>query len=700
MRFVTVTTLVLLLAGMAWAGVSILENDGRPYTGPTPKPPYAKMLADNGFNLGFPAVDMRGSEPLTLELLKHYNVFVLPSLTRCNTKLAELTPMLDQYLKAGGGVLIFQQTLTDGLPEQQGMNAWLQQYGASMRWEEITDPEHQYKTPPPVPWQAGSFYWTENVTPSPLTKDVKALYYLPGFFRGPFTMGLTVDQRWQVLVSTEATAQSYKITDNNADLVPTRTKDAPTTGAVPLIAVRQVGKGRLAVCSFSSAAYWFDMDKPTYAGVPQERGDGQRKSDWKPLLFNVLNWLGERGSKTGKPGGYTDQVHFQVQPDWGNRTPIDWDKVEASGVPGDLVQQTLTWHSNVSPADWKEWEAGAYKPYKILVGAHTQLTGGKGTVADWKAAALQAGYSVVVFRENILQLKEEQWTAFVKECEAANDANFRAIPGQQFEDWIGNRFMRFTGDLKYPPYWKDRITDGKVRDQLSWFFDVGWPVNIPLSPQTNPTEYWNYRVYDSWPIYVYQGAQLTEDNRRPWEELVDNYEYSTPLALHLLDDPAQVAQASTQANSYILLKTLPDFKGAWAGGYFGNHNNPRTYTTSGPVIDNFHALNMYRTTLGNREIPGSYRYKVFIKTHADKPIARVELWGGDEALRVYRPNTKEFSTVVDELHDRQRGLWLKVVDADGGEARMTGIMVHDKMLWFVWCGDHCNALPAGLGTDP
>jgi hypothetical protein len=697
----TVVLLCCALAAACWAGISILEKDGRAFTGPTPPPPYAKLLADNGFSLGFPGDEMRTTAPLTPEKLRQFNVIVVPSLIGWTTdmKAKELTAMLDAHLKAGGGVLLYQNCYLEGQPLFVAMNDWLKSYGASLRWEELVDPAHAYQNPPAVPWQAPVFYWTDAITPSPITKDVKALFYVPGKFRAPYMMGMDVDTNWQVLARTMPTTQRHKVIYDKSNDYPGRTTDAPTEGAVTLLAVRKVGKGRLAVFGGSPAAYWFDLKKPVYAGVPQERGDGQRKSDWIPLLVNLLHWLGEPSAKAGKPGGYTGQVQHQVQPDWGNRTAIDWDVVEKDGVSPALVQQTLTWHSGVSPQDWADWDAGKYRPYKVLVGARTRLSGGKGTVADWKAAALAVGYSVVVFREDILKLSKEQWDGFVKECAAASDAQFRAVPGQEFEDWIGNRFMRFTGDLMYPPH-KERLTDGKVRDQLSWFFDVGWPVNFPISPKTNTTEYWNYRVYDAWPIYVYQDGKLTEDNRRPWEELVDSYEYPSPLALHLLDDPAQVATAAKGAVSYILSNGLPNLDGRWAGGYFGTHNNPRVVTTTGPVIDRFHALNMYRTTLGSREVPGSYRYKVFIKAHSEKPIARVELWGGDEALRVYRPNAKAFSVVVDEMHDRQRGLWLKVVDADGGEARSTGIMVHDKMHWFIWCGDHCNALPAGLAmTD-
>lgn len=700
MKLTLLALMLSITSAIAASEVTVLEKDGREYTGPTPPPPYAKLLRDNGFRLGFPESKMREVGKLTLEQMKQFNVVVIPTLMGWTTdmKPEELTPLLDAYLKSGGGVLVFQLSFLEGLPLYEAMNGWLKQYGASLRWEEMEDKDHEYKNPPAVPWQAPSFYWTDNIASSPITRDAKTLFYIPGGFRGPYMTGLNVDKNWQVLVSTTAATKSYKLTTAKADYGYKRLEDPPAEGAVPLLAVRKVGKGRLAVFGGSPAAYWFDLNKPVYAGVPQERGDGQKTSDWTPLLFNLLRWLGEPGQKAGKPGGYSGEVKFQVQPDWGNRTPIDWEKAEAEGVSPELVQQTLTWHSGVTPDDWKDWDAGKYRPFKILIGARTQLSGGKGSVADWKAAARTAGYSAVVFREDILKLSEEQWRKFTDACAAVSDDSFRAIPGQEFEDWIGNRFMRFTGDLKYPPH-KERLTGGKVRDQLSWFFDVGWPVNFPISPKTNPTEDWNYRVYDAWPIYVFQGGEQTEHNRQAWEALVDNYEYPTPIALHILDDPEQVAQAAAQANTFVLAKSLPEFKGNTAGGLFGNHNNPRVFTTTGPMIDRFHALNMYRTTLGSRGVPGSYRYRVFIKARSDKPIARVELWGGNEPLRIYRPNSKEFSHVVDELHDRQRGLLLKVVDADGGEARATGIMVHDKMLWFVWCGDHCNALPAGLGLD-
>ncbi len=700
----TAAFLCLLTTLPVAAGVSLLEKDGDAYTNPTPPPPYAKLLADNGFNLGFPTSELRTISKLTPELMQQYNVVVVPSMMFWATQQPpeEVGRYLDAHLKSGGGVLLFQLTFLEGIPLFEAQNAWLQQYGASFRWEElVADDAHKYANPPSVPWQAPHFFWTDNLAKnSPLTRDVRQVFWVPGFFRGPHMAGLNVDKNWQVLLSAPAGTQRYKLTYDKAAFTVARTKDEPTIGAVPLLAVRQVGKGRLAVFGGSPATFWYDLGKPVYARVPQERGDGVRSSDWMPLLFNVLRWLGEPAQKAGRPGGFSGQVQFNVRPDWGNRTPIDWERVDREGVSPELVQQTLTWHGGVTPQDWKDWEQGKYKPYKVLLAAKTVLSGGKGTVADWRRAALAAGYSVVVFREDIYNLTPAQWDAFRKECDAASDATFRAVVGQEYEDWIGNKFMHFQGDLVYPPHLAERSTDGKMRDQLSFFCDQGWPVRLPLSVKSNPTEFWNYRLSYGWPMYIYDSTgRLVEDNRREWEELVDSYEYPMGLAIHLLDDPAQIPQAATGAQTYVLATALPDFNGRSAGNLFGISNNPRIFTTTGPVIDNFHCLNMFRTTLGDRGVPGSYRYRTWIKAHSDKPLARVELWGGEEPVRVYRPMTKEFSAVVDELHDRQRGLWLKVVDVDGGEARATGIMVHDKMLEFVWCGDLENALPFGLGTD-
>ncbi len=136
-------------------------------------------------------------------------------------------------------------------------------------------------------------------------------------------------------------------------------------------------------------------------------------------------------------------------------------------------------------------------------------------MTEWKAAAKAEGFDGVVFRESILSMSREQWDNFEKECRAASDETFLvAVPGKEFTDWEGNRFMRFNQSIPY--FNSERLTkDGKkVQHQLHFFFDAGWPANFPLVPKHNTVEFWNYRVYSAFPVAVYQGRQLFEDNRR------------------------------------------------------------------------------------------------------------------------------------------------------------------------------------------
>lgn len=138
------------------AGISLLEKDGDAYTGPTPPPPYAQLLADHGFNLGFPTTEMRSTGPLTPELVKQYNVVVVPNFATwlAQQPAEEAGRVLSDYLQSGGGVLLFQVSYLAGIPHFEALNAWLKQYGAAYQWEELEDDEHKYADPPRVPWHA------------------------------------------------------------------------------------------------------------------------------------------------------------------------------------------------------------------------------------------------------------------------------------------------------------------------------------------------------------------------------------------------------------------------------------------------------------------------------------------------------------------------------------------------------------------
>lgn len=703
---------LLLLTTCAYAQapspvISILEKDGSPVVAPGLMPHYLDVLEELGLRVAF----QNGEQPvpLTWERLRKYPLVIMPFAPKVNAFVPSadtegVTELLDRYLREGGGILCLSPPLSAMKTEQDDYNAWLQQYGIQYGWATIDDEAHKYDSPPPVPWQKPYYLWTGNVVPSPITEGVRTLFFLNNVFRSPSMRPLSVGPDWQVLLSTEPTAVTTELTAPiGAETMVQKIAGTEQTGARPLLAVRQVGKGRLAVFGGSCAEFYFDLGKQVGGQVVSKVGDGVRASDWLPLLRNLCVWLSAPAREAGYPGGATDRGRFIINPQYGYRDPIDWEQPELA-VSDREIWRLCTMHCGPWDAnEWRDMLGGRQSSFTFLVGAHTVRSGGKGTVADWRQAAQAAGFDGVVFREDILRMTREQWDAFQAECREASDDRFYAVPGWDWTDWEGNRFLMFNRELPY--YRAPRLApDGQsVRDQEMWYFDAGWPANLPIFVKRNPNDFWNYRLYNALPVATYEQGKQVEDNTAEWISLQDRCEFPAPMAVHLLEDPAEVAATVGAQHMRVITPSLRDIQThpRWQSFSLGLgiDNTVAQYLSDGPVLDCFLPLSMYRTTLGSREVPGSYRYRIFIRAHSDVPITLVELWGGGQCLRRYRPGTREFSVTIDEQHDRQRGLWLRVVDARGKQALAAKIGVHDKRFVFTWCGDHCNALPWGQGVD-
>ncbi len=715
-RFASCLSVGLILLAMeapssaapdAPAVVWALEQDGAPRIGPQSPPPYLDIMESLGVRIVYP--DKKAVVPLDWEQLKKCNMVILTGFPNKhgadNIEPEALGALLDRYLNEGGGVLYIGQASMDTTKSHDAFNGWLARHGAQCEWATVEDEAHSLTKAANVPWQRPCYLWTENIAASPITTDVKRLYFPNNVFYSPFLRPLKVNGDWTVLVKAEKTATVFPLTrplggDCGQKIAGQERKDE----AAALLAVRQVGKGRLAVLGAEPGALYFDLGKPVGAQTASVRGDGEHPSDWLPLLKNLCFWLSEPARAAGFPGGAKERAECYINPEYGNRTPIDWERPDIPWPDSELTRLYAMHSSMWKEADWRAMAAGQYKPFKFLLGAHSAASGGKGTVADWKAAAKKAGFDGVVFREKILEMTEAQWKAFEAECAAASDEAFAALPGQEFEDWEGNRFMRYNQSVAYPK--EERLTENgkKVKHQLHFFFDAGWPANLPISVKSNTAPFWDYRVYSAFPVAVYQGGKQIEDNRTEWAELVRRIEYPTPVGLHLLEDPAEVAGTAADTNLVLLAPSLADIRSnpRWARASMGTgvHNSMAAFASNGPIIEAFLPMNMYRTTLGGRGVPGSYRYRLVIRARSDVPVERVELWAGNRPLRVFRPGKESALLTVDEEHSQESGLWLKVVDAKQREAVATSVMIHDKMLCYVWCGDHCNALPFGQGVDP
>ncbi len=255
------------------------------------------------------------------------------------------------------------------------MNAWLAQYGAAFAWATVEDDAHSYTQAPPVPWQQPCYLWTTNIADSPITRDVKTLFIPNGCFYSPYLRPLKVGEGWQVLVSSMPSAAVWQLKRPLGGDIAEKLPDTRVAGASPLLAVDRWAKAARAVFGANPGPFFWDLGKQVGAQVASVRGDGQRTSDWLPLLRNLCLWLSEPARAVGFPGGATDLVQFEVKL-MGHRRAIDWEQPDMAWSDSD-IHRLFTLHSSLwSDADWRAL-AGAAIPYRFLVGAHSAASGGK-----------------------------------------------------------------------------------------------------------------------------------------------------------------------------------------------------------------------------------------------------------------------------------------------------------------------------------
>ena len=134
----------------------------------------------------------------------------------------------------------------------------------------------------------------------------------------------------------------------------------------PLMGMRQVGEGRLAVLPFRTE--WIFFSNPNCPPVETMlKHDGDKPSDWLIVLANTFRWLSEPGRKAGWPGTETSEELLNPPVKVWNIPPRqDWWKEmkQFKGLEGQVNTGNTPQNSG-------------------LVGARTALSGGSGTVADY-----------------------------------------------------------------------------------------------------------------------------------------------------------------------------------------------------------------------------------------------------------------------------------------------------------------------------
>lgn len=356
---------------------------------------------------------------------------------------SKLTPQLEarakrvgaalrRYVEDGGGLFLQPQPVrywnTD---DEKYWNLVLEPLGARILHEGVFDKTRSYEG---RTIGKALFWFTTNIRQHPLTDGVKCLY-LPlhgaGNYSGLVAMQYNAD--WQVLIRGEPEARSYSSGEENAVNLAV---EGTFTNAPPVLAVRQLGKGRIVCYPISPLFTGMNYGNPLWPSVVESAGDpgANRPSQGMKLQMNCYKWLAE-------PALANPSLGTMKRPPY---KPVAFPK-------------TLNGDQAVF--------AGPTEGVRGIFGAHSAHSDGKGTVADYVQVAKAAGLSFIVFNDPLEALTEAKLNQLKADCAEASKADdFYACPGIEFTDGVGNRWAFWGERVVFP----DGSFEGGSRTYTQW----------------------------------------------------------------------------------------------------------------------------------------------------------------------------------------------------------------------------------------
>ncbi len=499
-------------------------------------------------------------------------------------------------------------------------------------------------------------------------------------------------------------------------------------GDIPIITARAVGAGRLAVCGIPSG---YHVDSPhNFPEAKRFLIDGYegKPSGLQRLLLNTMRWLAEPSLATSALGGAPSGPHV-LEPN----------------VPRYPVDPPVMWANRTFPPDDTRLMKG-------LIGARTACSIGRGTVAEYVAAAKAAGLDFLVFLEDYKALTPESFNALRAECEAHTSDDFFAVPGYTMEDAAGSHFFQYGVEISLPPpeilsrdglLLSNETPDGTVR--TSTFESVHFTMTFEtlnlrarrgryLHDQS-PVFFLDHRTFDSIALVTWHDGKILEDVCDRFRMLEDKAFRIIPTALALMDGPEDVARALEAGWVTRMIEpyeTIPDKvlrkymapELEWWGMIdeerantrrfrFDNwqYGPPFQYISNGPVVHAWTASVTSRDPqwrAPDTEIPPTadwFRvdvtgFRLRIKVTSDVGLDEVRVMDGPRVIRCWKCDGAAcFERELDLMHHQQMHLGLEATDMNGGMA-VCGTYCTLRLDWCeFYCADRNNPLCIGFQKD-
>ena len=582
---------------------------------------------------------------------------------------ARVAQVLHEYVDAGGGLLC--TAMPGGWNNvMPTINQFLDPWAARYLDEQVVDPESLVQS---AAWaQRYPFCWADDVAPHPATQGVKGSWYPGKAWRADgilTTVGMVLSKDWNALLRAGRSARSVR--PQGAKIV----AEPPATieSAPPLVAARQVGKGRAAIIPMYASFLTGGCDHPSWNSMVWDGQAQGRRSDMKTLFLNLMHWLAEPSHAAGTFGGYAEPAEKpDYRPAHERPVPFDWSKAK--------------------------FREPRHRDYLVLIGMRSSLSGGAAPAVEMLAAAKGAGYQVAVFTEPVSGMSADKWQQLCATCGKASDESFLAIPGLRYRDPQGNHYLLFgTFDWPNEEWHKKCFNDkGEVIDTYVLYAKVsGWRHVAIHSLSQNANHTLHLRHYSCVSVFTYERGQLVDDSYDDYLLLEEHCYYPVPLAVHFVDTPDRVRGATAGFQTRLWANSITHAKELLDGGKAGSSYfwNPKpTYLSSGVRLLDWQELNMnsWRATA-----PGTDKWRCRFTVESDAALARVDMMDGTRLLRRFRPDAKQFTHVQTGYHGKQQQITLRAADRQGREMVASHLKTHTMEHVFFMCGDRQNSLGEG-----
>ena len=647
------------------------------------------------------------TEARLYQLLKVYHVVQLA--TTCEG-VQKLTPEVEaraklagaalaRYVQEGGGLLLQPRSVRyPGDDDERYWNLVFQPFGCQILHEGCFDATRRYEEKPAPGVLGKRTYWfTRGVKPHGVTEGASCLYLpLHDYYPGAGTPAMQYSADWQVVVSGEKEAKSYR-TGVSGD-PNTLNLETPGTyaSAPPVVAVRGFGRGRIVCFPVSPLHTGMNYGNPLWPQTVETRGDpalGQ-PSDTMELQMNACRWLAEPVQQTPGFGTYTPEPYKPVE----FPKSVEWDSWNFEKVAG------LTYADGQEPV-----LQSAAPGIRGIVGAHTSLTDGKGAVADYVTAAKAAGLSVIVFAEPLELLTAAELEKLKTDCLAASQQpDFYACPGIEFTDGIGNRWAFWGEKIVYPeatfpnPYPPNNpytLWDGKQIHQYGKFAELcSYPPSALLDYKqlrangAHPENLWWFFHY--LPL-VYDHGKPIANNYNDFLFGLRDLRWAALASFTRITDPAEVKQAAdTLFTGFLDVPSAREALNTRCTAYFAAWK-AHQFVSQGPRVLYWGGFNTQMESNWHYT-RGAHRVRLKFVVQSEAGIQEVKVHDADLGpIRRYLGNgAKVLEREFELVHDQQHYLTLEVLDTAGKRAFSHYVWVFCYKQGLFRCGDNLNILGA------